>query len=416
MVTTEYKPYLIVNSTLLQEGNIMKRHLLNTLILATSIVPSVVMAVDTSAKMPALTVSHILDASGITVSGYLDVAYNKMNSTGLFVGATAGPISSGLAGNSRIFDTPGSKTGQNFSSFNLQQAALIISKLPKEGAGGYLNLTAGQDAATMASTGFGAGLLDNNAHMFDVTQAYASYATGALTFIGGKFATLAGAELIMTPSNKNYSRAWMFGWGPYTHTGVRATYVASDKITLIAGLNNGWDQVISTTPTKTTELSLILAPVSMFSLATTYYHGKEMGATTTPVAGTRKYLDMIGTITVNDKLNFVFDYGNGRQDDAVTLGSQAKWNALALYANYQINDTWRASYRHEAYNDKNGFRSGLTQKLTSHTATVGYAVAKNMELRGEVRFDKSTVDAFLQSDGTAKKNQTSYAMQAVYQF
>ena len=377
----------------------MKRHLLNTFILTAAIVPSVVMAANAPANMnmPAPTVSDILDASGITVSGYLDVAYNKMNSTGLFV-------SPGV--NSRILDIPGATATHKFSSFNLHQAALIVSKMPKEGAGGYLNLTAGQDAPTIASVGLGTSNLD-------VTQAYASYATGALTVIGGKFATLAGAELITTPSNKNYSRAWMFGWGPYTHTGARATYVASDKITLIAGVNNGWDLVTSpNTSTKTTELGLILAPFSMFSLATSYYHGKETGA----AVGTRKYLDMIGTITVSDKLNFVFDYANGRQNDAVAVGSQAKWNALALYANYQVNDTWRASYRHEAFDDKNGFRSGLVQKLASNTATVGYAVAENMELRGEVRLDKSDMDAFLQNDGTAKKNQTSYGVQAVYQF
>lgn len=376
----------------------MKRHLLNTFILTAAIVPSVVMAADAPANMnmPAPTVSDILDASGITVSGYLDVAYNKMNSTGLFV-------SPGV--NSRILDTPGATTTHKFSSFNLHQAALIVSKMPKEGAGGYLNLTAGQDAPTIASVGLGTSNLD-------VTQAYVSYATGALTVIGGKFATLATVEIIMTPSNKNYSRSWMFGWGPYTHTGARATYVASDKITLIAGVNNGWDQVTPITPTKTTELGLILTPVSMFSLATTYYHGKEAGA----AIGTRKYLDVVGTITASDKLNFVFDYANGRQNDALTVESQAKWNALALYANYQINDTWRASYRHEGFNDKDGFRSGLVQKLASNTATVGYAVAENMELRGEVRLDKSDMDAFLQNDGTAKKNQTSYAVQAVYKF
>jgi len=371
-----------------------------------------VLAADAPAKAAAPTLSEVLDASGISVSGYLDVAYNKMNSTGLFTGTT-GPVSGGLTGNSHILDTPGAKAGQNFSSVNLQQAALIVSKLPKEGLGGYVNLTAGQDAASIASTGLGAsGAADNSAHSFDLTQAYASYTAGALTVIGGKFATLAGAELITSPSNKNYSRAWMFGWGPYTHTGVRATYVANDKVTLIAGLNNGWDQVSSTTSSKTTELGLTLTPSGMFSLATSYYMGKEAGA----AVGTRRYLDMIGTITVSDKLNFVFDYGNGSQEDAVTVGSKAKWNALALYANYQLNDTWRASYRHETFDDKNGYRSSLVQKLTSHTATVGYAVSKSMELRGEVRLDKSSINAFLPANGPAKDDQTSYAVQAVYQF
>jgi len=233
-----------------------------------------------------------------------------------------------------------------------------------------------------------------------------------LGVIGGKFATLAGAELITSPSNKNYSRAWMFGWGPYTHTGVRATYVANDKVTLIAGLNNGWDQVSSTTSSKTTELGLTLTPSGMFSLATSYYMGKEAGA----AVGTRRYLDMVGTITASDKLNFVFDYGNGSQEDAVTVGSKAKWTALALYANYQLNDAWRASYRHETFNDPDSFRTGLAQKLNSNTATVGYAVTKSMELRGEVRLDKSSINAFLPANGPAKDDQTSYAVQAVYQF
>jgi hypothetical protein len=371
------------------------------------------------------TLSQILDASGISVSGYFDVAYNKMNSTGLFVNNT-GPASSGLAGNSHIFDTPGAASSRNFNGFNLQQAALIVSKQPKEGFGGYLNVTAGQDAGTIASTGLGAvsSGSDNSAHSFDLTQAYASYAAGALTVIGGKFATLAGAELITSPSNKNYSRSWMFGWGPYTHTGARATYVVSDKVTVIGGINNGWDQVSSTTGTKTGELGLMLTPNSMFSLATSYYEGKEVAAS----AGTRKFLDMVGTINATDKLNFVFDYANGSQENANlpsgTTG-KAKWDALALYANYQINDLWRVSYRHETFDDKDGYRSGLltgvggtplSQKLTSHTVTVGYAVAKNMELRGEVRLDKSSRNAFLQDNGIGKNSQNAVSVQAVYQF
>ncbi len=370
------------------------------------------------------TVSEVLDASGISLSGYYDIAYNRLNSTGLFVNAPAGPVSAGLAGNSHIFDTPGATQGRNFNSFNLQQVGVIVSKQPKEGFGGYLNVTAGEDAAPIASTGFGAAAGSNNsAHVVDMTQAYASYTRGGLTVIGGKFSTLAGAELITTPSNKNYTHTWMFGWGPYTHTGLRATYVFNDKVTLVAGANNGWDQVTSTTSSKTTELSLVLAPAKVFSLATTYYQGKEVAAT----AGTRKYLDVIGTINATDKLNFVLDYANGKQANAnLPTGAmgEARWNALAAYANYQFTDVWRASYRWESFDDKDGYRSGLAtaagtplgQKLTSNTLTVGYAPAKNMELRGEVRFDKSTQNAFLQSNGTGKNSQNEIALQAVYQF
>ncbi len=398
------------------------------------VVPAAAMAKD---KTP--TISDVLDASGISMTGYFDLAYNSMNSTGLFVNAPAGPVSGGLSGNSHIFDTPGATQGKNFNSFNLQQFSVIIAKQPREGFGGYVNMTTGQDATTVASTGLGAGGPDNSSHVFDLTQAYLSYAKGPLTVIGGKFATLAGAELITSPSNKNYTRAWMFGWGPYTHTGLRATYAANDMVTLIAGVNNGWDQVTSTTSSKTAELGLDITPSSLFSLATTYYQGKENAQVIPGVGGvgTRKYLDMVGTFNATNQLNLVFDYANGSQANAALPGAAgsagtAKWDALALYANYQINDLWRVSYRNENFNDKDGYRSGLTyvaalggagivgnpvgQRLRSNTVTIGYSPVKNLELRGEVRFDKSSADAFLQSNGTGANAQHTIALDAVYQF
>ena len=389
------------------------------------VVPAAAMAKD---KTP--TISDVLDASGISMTGYFDIAYNSMNSTGLFVNAPAGPIVGGMAGNSHIFDTQGATQGKNYSAFNLQQLAMIIAKQPKQGFGGYVNVTAGQDAATVASSGLGT---NTSSHSFDLTQAYASYATGPLTVIAGKFATLAGAELITSPSNFNYTRAWMFGWGPYTHTGVRATYVANDMVTLIAGVNNGFDQVNSATNGKTAELGIDITPNGMFSLATSYYKGKGMMSAT---PGTGSYLDVVGTVNATSRLTLVADYADAKQDNATLTGTgvlsgsnilngqilaanttvNAKWHSLALYANYHITDQWRVAYRNENFDDPDGFRSGISQRLKSNTVTVGYSPVKNLELRGEVRFDKSSTNAFLQSDGTGKNSQHTLALDAVYQF
>jgi hypothetical protein len=377
-------------------------------------IPGVAMAADSIPAIP--TLSDVLGASGVTMTGYFDVAYNNMNSTGQFV---YNGVPTGV--NSHIFDTPtgATSTTKNNSAFNLQQFSVIIAKQPKEGFGGLVNLTTGQDAIQVASWGEGGG---NNNHVFDLTQAYASYATGPLTVIAGKFATLAGAELITSPSNSNYTRAWMFGWGPYTHTGVRATYVASDMVTLIGGLNNGFDTVTSPTNGKTVELGVDITPSSMFSLATTYYQGKGMLNSWPPsvTIGTGTYLDVLGTINVTSKLNFVFDYADATQDGVTlqpsnTVG-KAKWNSLALYANYHFNDMWRISYRNENFDDKDGYRSGIAQRLKSNTFTLGYAPVKSVELRGEIRQDKSNVNSFLQVDGTGKSTQMTYALEAIYQF
>ena len=46
----------------------------------------------------------------------------------------------------------------------------------------------------------------------------------------GRFVTPIGAEVIESQDNWNYTRSILFGYAiPFNHTGVRATYAASDK-------------------------------------------------------------------------------------------------------------------------------------------------------------------------------------------
>jgi len=51
--------------------------------------------------------------------------------------------------------------------------------------------------------------------------------------------------VIWSPSNANYSRSLLFGSVPFTHTGVRGTFAVGDTLNLIAGINNGWDQLVA---------------------------------------------------------------------------------------------------------------------------------------------------------------------------
>jgi hypothetical protein len=379
----------LVNLTI-KECIMMKSKLLNSLILAALAAPVV-------ANAAAPTLSEVLDASGVSLTGYIDTGYTSLNSTGLFT--------SGVS--TRVFDAPSAVAGKNFNSFNLNQAAVTISKLPKEGAGGVVNLTTGQDAKAIVSNGA-------PASQFDVTQAYGSYATGSMTIIFGKFVTLSGAEVITSTANPNYSRSILFGYAiPFTHTGARVSYAVSDTVNLIAGVNNGWDQVSDMNTGKTVELGFTAAPSKMFALAGSYYSGKEMGAT---INGNRSLLDLVATINATDQLSFIVNYDSASQDDAMVIGSKAKWNGLAAYANYAINDSWHLSLRGEAFNDKDGYRTGIVQKWKEATLTAAYLPSKSLELRAEVRKDSSDQLAFQQSDGSAKKSQNSLGLQALYKF
>jgi Putative beta-barrel porin-2, OmpL-like. bbp2 len=351
-----------------------------------------------------------LTNSGIDIHGYLDVAYSYLSGAGLFT--------SGVA--DRVFDTEP-------SSFNVHQAALIVDYQPKEGFGGYVNLTAGRDARVIASAG-------ESTSNFDVTQAFAQYAHGPITIIGGKFVTLAGAEVINSTADTNYSRSILFGYAiPFSHTGVRLTYAASDLVNIIIGVNNGWDQLQDLNKQKTGELGVSFTPNKIFSLLVQGYSGVEQLSTGSFIGagthGRRDLADAVATYNATSQLTFILNVDWGTQDNFTSLvnGSttKAQWDGAAGYVNYQINDQWAVSVRGEYFDDKDGYRTGVIQKWKEGTATFRYMPNANFELRAEGRYDASDGHTFIDSaadfassaglTGT-KKNQYSFGLEAIFKF
>jgi len=297
--------------------------------------------------------------------------------------------------------------------------AATLAMQPKQGFGGLLNVTGGRDADVINAYGLGLG----KRNKIDLTQAFLQYATGPLTVIGGKFVTMAGAEVIKSPANPNFSRSILFGYAiPFTHTGVRATYAVDDALSLMAGVNNGWDNFKETNGAKTLELGMTYVPSKAYSLGAQVYTGKERvgGLTKTGPEGTRNLIDLVGTFNVTEQLTFIVNYDYATQKNAALAAGgngTAKWSGIAGYANYQINDQWRLSSRLEYFDDKDGYRTGVAQKWKEATFTVGYMPVKALELRAEARADSSNVASFVNKSGTgASKTQRSFGLQAIYSF
>ena len=73
----------------------------------------------------------------------------------------------------------------------------------------------------------------------------------------GKFVTPAGAEVIETNQNWNYSRSLLFYDAiPYYHFGARAKYTFNDKWSITGYATNGWNNVVTTNTGKTGGFSL----------------------------------------------------------------------------------------------------------------------------------------------------------------
>jgi len=388
---------------------------LTTTALALLVLGSAVAWADGPAKPPAPSaLVDVLESSGLSINGYVDVSYQYLSGLGVFSSGTP----------DRVFDA-------RHDSLTLHQAAITLARQPKEGFGVFVNLTAGQDAEIIKS------YPNTEGSAFDVTQAYVQYATGTWTFMGGKFVTLAGAETINPTTNTNFSRSILFGYAiPFTHTGVRVTDAVSEQVSLTLGVNNGWDQVSDANSQKTLEFGLTVIPVRAFSLTVDGYAGAEplgiVNNVPTAAGGQRLLVDVVATLSVTDKLTLVgnLDHGQQKDDTAGALINEYNWDGAAVYFNYAISEEWSASLRGEVFDDNDGYRTGVVdpvsgsgQKWKEVTLTLGYAPTKNFFLRFEGRHDKSDVaDAFVKNvnstTGAIQYNdtQSSVALEAIYRF
>ncbi|MBV8600621.1 MAG: outer membrane beta-barrel protein [Candidatus Eremiobacteraeota bacterium] len=386
-----------------------------------------------------------------SVSGFQDVTYTtSLVSNGTFLFTNGG--------STRVFDAI---TGNNtklptYTRFVPNSFNINIKKNAPQGIGGQLEETIGSDANVIASYGGAAGTYT------DVTQAYIFLATGQFTINVGKFETLAGAEVIESPSDWEISRSILFGYAvPFTHTGVRAVWVPSGKISLTAGANYGWDQLVSTNGLSTLEAAVAYNPSSYLAFNVNYYNGKEpspltpypTGGTIAPrpgstafypsyppagitgtIYGTRGLVDVVAKWTPSSALNFALNYDTAQQNNSQAFDSlgntlvnpstgfptlqTVKWNGLAGYANWNVNSHFTASGRLEYLNDNNGNRTGFAQTWSEGTLTLQYVPGvANWKVRGELRQDwvnQPTFARYTSPIGTAAKNNTSLGFEAIY--
>jgi hypothetical protein len=380
----------------------MKKLVLASAVSALFAAPAVALA----GQPPAVpTLDKVLEASGLSATGYMDVGYTYANKN------IEAP-----AFTTRVFDS------QN-NSFAMHQLGLTIAKQPKEGFGGLVNFTIGKDAQVIHS------FSDTSASTFDVTQGYAQYASGPITVIAGKYATMHGTEVIASPGNANISRSILFGSVPFTHTGLRGTWALNDQYSLMLGVNNGWDQLTDANKGKTLELGATLSPIKPLTIVVSGMSGKEVitpGAAAVP-EGTRTSINAVASYTIIDPLSVGLEFLSVSQDNTVGGTSKGKYSGAAGYVSYSFIPKLKGTVRVETFTDKDGLRFNLpvdtsdpaaspAKKFMEATVTVAYLPSDAFELRGEVRQDQADNKAFVDSKGQFSKTLMTMALQGLYKF
>src|SRR5262245_7414434 len=234
-------------------------------------------------------------------------------------------------------------------------------------------------------------------------QGYLSVLAGSkLQLDAGKFVTPAGAEVIESKDNWNYSRSLLFALAiPYYHVGLRAAYPVTDKLSLSGYFVNGWNNGSENNSGKTFALGATLKPNAKLTVVANYMTGPEQPDNTD---SWRRLFDTTLTFAATPKRSLMANYDYGRDTLA---GAPVTWTGLAAYARLQATKRWAISPRFEWLDDTDGCMTGTSQKLRELTVTSDHKIAGELQARVEYRYDFSDQAFFATSGSTTKKKSQS---------
>lgn len=197
-----------------------------------------------------------------------------------------------------------------------------------------------------------------------IKQAYLTYApSGKVKFTIGKWMTHVGYELCDANLNRNYSMDYMFSYGPFFHTGIKADINAGKNITLMAGIADPTDRVSASFSKKN-----ILGQVHVFSTNNklnaylNYLGGKDIAETSV------NQVDLIFTGIVNSR--FSIGYNGTIRSVKPVSGSRNAWWASAVYFNYDPSSALGLTLRSEYFGDNKGV-AGLGTGIYDLTLSAG---------------------------------------------
>ena len=237
-----------------------------------------------------------------------------------------------------------------------------------------------------------------------IEQAYGSYKPpggNGLQLDAGAFVTAAGAEVIETNGNWNYSRSLLFSYAiPCYHFGLRATMPFGSHFNGGVYLVNGWNNVEDNNGGKTVGLMGAFTSKKL-TWTHTYHVGPEKNGLN---HGLRQLYDTTMLLTPHGKASFYvnFDYGQDRR----VAGGRDRWVGIAGAGRFAVNRWFAVAQRLEWFNDATGFTTGTVQKIKEVTTTAEVALKGGLVSRLEYRRDWSNTPFFDRGNDLAgRRNQ-----------
>jgi hypothetical protein len=290
------------------------------------------------------------------------------------------------------------------NSFELGMASVKLEHTMGK-AGGVIDLGFGRRAEEFS--------YNDEGTLAAIKQAYVYFAPSEhVKFTFGKWGTHVGYEVVDAYVNRNYSMAYMFSYGPFFHTGLKADFTFNN-FGFMLGVANPTDFVSASFQKK-----FILGQVSAgtpggnFKGYLNYVGGKDAAETSI------NQVDLVLTGIVTPQ--FSLGYNGTVQLQKPDAGDRKSWWGSALYVNVDPTPMFGFCLRGEYFDDKKG-ASGLAAATGSSTSVFAGTLSLNIKVDNltiipEFRFDNSKEMIFLKNNGDAVKGTGSFILAATYHF
>jgi hypothetical protein len=204
--------------------------------------------------------------------------------------------------------------------------------------------------------------------------------------IAGRFQTIVGYELVQAPDTPFLSKAYLFQYNPFTHTGALATSQLTDAWSVSYGAATGIDTFIDPA-NRFTFLGQVkwAPPAGRASVALNTVLTRPEFDAPENFAFFNMY-DVVFTYKISDRLGYVANAAYSHIDDVPGTGF-TDWYGVAQYLTYQVSPTVSTTARVELFNDTTGFRTGFEGLYTAVTAGVTWKPFPALIARPFVRFD-----------------------------
>jgi hypothetical protein len=234
-----------------------------------------------------------------------------------------------------------------------------------------------------------------------INQLYAYYnLSEKATITAGQFNTFLGYEVISPAANFNYSVSYLFNAGPFSHTGIKLDYAASEDLSFLLAVTNA--HAISSGDANESGATQYGAQVG--------YKGQYLnfiyGAVTETSATDALFLDYTGGFDLSDSFFVGINAAYAYSDE-----EEAGYQGAALYLENTFSDTFALGLRPEFFSLTSDDDS---EDVLALTLTASTQLDENLKLITELRYDSS--NDYIIEGIAAEKNATALTIAAVYSF